>query len=423
MQEQINNFISQKLSPYLCGYRKGYSTQHSLMLLTERWRQILNKKGYFGAVLMDLSKAFDCINHELLLAKLSAYGFSNSALRMMNSYLSNRKQRIRINDQFSSWSELLTGVPQGSVLGPLLFNIYINDLFWVGEYTEICNLADDNTFIASDMDLHQLMVKLEHDSALALEWFGENYMRLNSDKCHLIIGGHRYQQQFLTIGGVQVWETLEQRLLGVEINNKLDFQNHISNLCRTANQKLSALIRFSNLMDFSKRRKSLKSFIESQFCYAPLVWIFHSRTIENKINRVHERALRCVYRDDTSSFEDLLLKDGSITVHQRNIQLLAIECYKSLNNFGPSFLKDIFQSIQILTSTRGQPLPRANSKIYGHDSLDYLSAQLWAILPSELKNVDDLKKFKIEIKKWIPECPCRLCKTYIYGVGYINIRN
>ena len=167
----------------------------------------------------------------------------------------------------------------------------------------------------------------------------------------------------------------------------------------------------------------LKSFIESQFCYAPLVWIFHSRTIEKKINRVHERALRCVYRDDTSSFEDLLLKDGSITVHQRNIQLLAIECYKSLNNFGPSFLKDIFQSIQILTSTRGQPLPRANSKIYGHDSLDYLSAQLWAILPSELKNVDDLKKFKIEIKKWIPECPCRLCKTYIYGVGYINIRN
>ena len=79
-------------------------------------------------------------------------------------------------------------------------------------------------------------------------------------------------------------------------------------------------------MNFSKRRKLLKSFIESQFCYAPLVWIFHNRTVEKKINRVHERALRCVYRDDTSSFEDLLLKDGTITIHQRNIQLLAIEC-------------------------------------------------------------------------------------------------
>jgi len=245
---------------------------------------------------------------------------------------------------------------------------------------------------------------------------------LNPEKCHLLIGGHRYQQQFVNIGGNKVWETVRERLLGVEIDNELDFKGHVLNLCRTANQKLSALIRFSSLMGFSKRRNLFKSFVESQFCYAPLVWLFHDRAVEKKINRVHERALRCVYKDDISSFANLLAKDGSVTVHQKNIQSLAIEAFKSLNNIGPSFLKDILPSIQSRSVTRGLALPRTKSLKYGVDSLNFLSAQIWALVPSELKIVNDLKQFKEKIRQWIPvNCPCRLCKIYIHGVGYLNV--
>ena len=143
---------------------------------------MLDKQGYAAAIIMDLSKAFDTINHELLLAKLHA-------LRLIRSYLTERSQRIKINKSFSTWSVLLNGVPQGSVLGPFLFNIYINDLFFIIEQTDICNCADDNTINTCDMSLENLLRRLEHDTHLAIEWFQQNYMKLNEGKCHLLIPG------------------------------------------------------------------------------------------------------------------------------------------------------------------------------------------------------------------------------------------
>ena len=112
MYDQIYERMKGILSDKLCGYRKGFSTQHALMSMTEQWRKSLDNKGFAGAVLMDLSKAFDCMNHELLIAKLNAYGFGKDSLNIINSYLSNRWQRVKVNSSFSDWTELLLGVPQ-----------------------------------------------------------------------------------------------------------------------------------------------------------------------------------------------------------------------------------------------------------------------------------------------------------------------
>ena len=168
-------------------------------------------------------------------------------MRLIRSYLTERWQRKQINQSFSSWTELLQGVPQGYVLGPLLFNIYINDLFFIIEQTEICNYADDNAINACDMSLENLLRRLEHDLHLAIEWFKQNYMKLNEGKCHLLISGFKHEVLWTNIGK-KIWESKEEKLLGLNIDRDFTFTSHISNICANAGQKLTAISRIAKII-------------------------------------------------------------------------------------------------------------------------------------------------------------------------------
>ena len=162
--EQIEISAKKFLSPKLYGFRKGHSTKHTLLNLLKNWQKTLDKSDVIGTVLMDLSKAYDCLPHDLLIAKLAAYGFEDSATSLISDYLSKRYQRVKIGSVFSSYLEILRGVPQGSILGPILFNIFINDLIFFIQQTEVCNFADDTAIYSCSLNYkeaaHYLMIHI-----------------------------------------------------------------------------------------------------------------------------------------------------------------------------------------------------------------------------------------------------------------------
>ena len=175
-------------------------------------------------------------------------------------------------------------------------------------------------------------------------------------------------------------------------------------------------------MNQAKRQKLMNAFFKSQFQYCPLVWMFHSRRLENKINHLHERCLRLVFPEENLSFEELLEKNNSVTFHHRNIQLLATELFKCKTNI--SKLNDgIFVRNERPTNTRPQMFfkPRnIRTVFHGEESLSYQGPKIWELVPQELRHLNDLKEFKEKIKHWKPTlCPCRICKVYIDGVGFI----
>ena len=423
MHTQISSFIEQYLYKNLCGYRNAYNAQFALLTLVETFKKALDKHGYAGVVITDLSKAFDTINHDLLLAKLHAYGFEKKALKLIYSYLNNRWHKTKINSSYSSWKELLKGVPQGSVLGPLLFNIYFNDLFYFLEETEAINYADDTNLYACDMNLSNLIRRLEHDSHIFIEWFESNYMKLNEEKCHFLLSGHKYEHLYVTVGDAKIWESYSKNILGITIDREFKFIEYIEKVLSKAGSKLTALGRMSHILPFSKMKLLLESFVKSQFSYCPLVWMFSNRALNSRIDKLQERSLRILYKDDMSTFEELLEKDNAITVHDHNIQLLATEMYKVKNDIMPNVLSE-FVTIREQNYNSRQPSDflrdRANSTNYGIESIRILGPKIWDLVPNEMKLASNLNSFKERISKWkIKKCPCRLCKIFIQGVGYL----
>ena len=421
MHHQMSAYMKNKLSIFLCGFQKYMSGQNCLTFMVEMWKKALDKSQKCGIILTDLSKAFDCLLHDLLIAKLEAYGFDYLSLKLIYSYLTYRKQRVRVGSEYSEWKEIEYGVPQGSIIGPELYNYNSNDLFLFMSLA-IINYADDNTPFSSAPSIPSVIDNLEEDSKILLNWIKYNGLKANPDKFHLLLS-EPDNSLSMKIDGFEISNSLSEKLLGVKFDSKMKFKEHVTGLCTIASQKLHALSRIGIYMTLKQRKTIMKSFILSQFGYCPLVWMFHCRKLNNRINNIHEKALRIVYQDSHSSFDSLLKKENSFTIHKRNIQTLAIELYKVAYGISPKIMRLVFPTKENVHYPWENIFKTSNVKTvhWGTETLSHIGPKIWMIIPQATKKLP-FKEFKMAIRLWNPEgCPCRMCRYYLHGVGFINV--
>ena len=295
------------------------------------------------------------------------------------------------------------------------------DLFMFIKDYDIINYADDNTPYACADSCEDIITNLKKCTEALFIWISQHFLKANPDKSHLVLSDK--SNKFIDFETEHIHNSTSEKLLGITIDCGLKFDVHMKILCNKASLKLHALSRVSQFISSDKLKIFMKAFILSQFNYCPLVWMFYSREINIRINRIHERALRLAYKDYHSSFHNLLRKDGSVTVHYKNLQLLVIEIYKVINGIAPKIMGEVIQIKNSVINLRKDTTfveRNISTMTYGEQSISYLAPRIWKLVPKDIKEIPTLKMFKHKVKSWIPEeCPCRLCRTYIPNLGFL----
>ena len=302
--------------------------------------------------------------------------------------------------------ELTKGVPQGSILGPLLFNIFINDLFLFIENCTLYNYADDNSVSYSSTTLQHVLSNLRIDCKIAIDWFEENGMKANPNKFQfMILSPNATDDIELKLDRNTILSSERYvKTLGVTINYRLTFYDHISACCLKAARQLNALARISKYLDIKSKKIIFNSFITSNFEYCPLVWHFCGKTNNQKLEKIQERSLRILHDTFELTYEELLHKNGSSSLLLYRLKLFIIETYKSFHHMNAECLHDLFQLNHTTYETRSHKLiqPKRKTTSNGLRTFSYLGSKLWNDLVNSepaIANVefDELIEF---LKDW-----------------------
>ena len=416
--KQIGLFFTKIFNPLLSAYRSKYGCHNVLLKLTEEWKYALDNNMYSGALLMDLSKAFDCLPHCLIICKLKAYGFSDNACLLLTSYLNDRKQRVKLGNCRSNWSLLCKGVPQGSILGPLIFNIFVHDMYYDIKKSILFNYADDNTLFFTSQSLTELVDTLTGEAEVALRWFKLNGMQANAEKFQFIVSHRSYKEEVsLNVNGSIIKSEDNVKLLGVTIDRHLSFDIHVQDLCKKAGKQLGVLRRFASILSVENKLSIYHSFILSQFHFCPVIWHFCKKGKIDMMEKIQERALRFVYSDNMSSYGQLLSRANRCTLYNDRLRCIAIEVFKSINGINPEYLHNSFKTKICHYNLRDKNVvtqPMVNTVKYGLLSFRYHGAKIWNMLPTHIKSSNDLDTFKTLLFQWEGHlCNCSFCIEYL----------
>ena len=301
--ENSGNFYDKQF-----GFRKKYSTNHALLSIVEGIREKLDNKTFVCGVFIDLEKAFDTVNHKILLAKLQHYGIRGTANKWFASYFSSRKQKVRFLDTYSLDQEISCGVPQGSILGPLLFLIYINDMRNAVKHSIVHHFADDTNLLCSDKDPTQLRLKMNVDLKLIFEWLCSNRLSLNVSKTEFIIfkppKKNIHQRITLKLNGTTLYESQKIRYLGLIMDERLTWKHHITELSKKLSKSIGIIFKMKELCPQRVLISLYYSLVHSYLNYGACVWGNADEIHVNKIRVLQKKIIRIIanveYNDHSS---------------------------------------------------------------------------------------------------------------------------
>lgn len=394
------------LHPHQSGFRENHSCHTALTNLVEEWLLNINNNKFTGVLFIDFAKAFDLIDHDLLLQKLAVYKLSEHALSLVKSFLSDRQHKVHIHNDQSQFLTQTYGVPQGSVLGPLLFSLYINDLpLFI--HNGLCELfADDTSIHSCNSDLKQLHTSLQDNVYQLIKWAELNHMTLNNQKTKYMIITTRQKRQNITssiphiyIDNIAIQEVTTHKVLGVTIDNNLSWSPHIKSLCKHISQKLFQLSKIKNFLDIKARKQYYHAFISSSINYASTLFDLCSENVLKPLGRLHKRSLKVVLSKSASlAYKDYLtLKLLPLSFKLQHNK--AILMFKIMNGYAPYPLISRFPKKQSrYTDNIIVKKPRLD---LFKSSLAYSGSMLWNSLPRDIKNRTSISAFKSAYKSFL----------------------
>ena len=408
---ESHDFISHDQSAYL----KRHSTQTSLHRVIDDWLENINEGELTGACLLDISKCFDSINHDILLKKLEMYGFQDVELTWFKSYLYNRQQLVSFQQETSEHLDIKNGVPQGSVLGPILFLLFIND---ISNFTlEGCVLnmfADDVIIYASADNVELLKHKLETCMNSITRWYSNNCLSINKKKSNVMIIGSKFQLQYLQLDNFSMsldsdkLELVERaKYLGLYVKNDLSWDEHILKTCQNMNYFIHVLRRLRRIFPKGLLLKVYKSYIQSKLEYGLTIWGCTTDTNLGKIQRIQSLAARII----TGNFDYIHSRGVDIvrslhlqTVKDRRDYFLCVLMFKCIHGLAPNYLRNdvtMYVDIHGYDTRSGENMdlyvPRVIKDIYKR-SFSYMATNLWNQLPTDVKESATLDSFKQNYK-------------------------
>ena len=391
---------------YQSGFRKFHSCSTALVYLCNTWLSAINESKIVGAVFLDLRKAFETVDHNLLISKLNYYTRNSQTVKLLASFITNRTQRVYVNGKYSPDGALNLGVPQGSILGPLLFGIFINDLpLHITNKNVSCELfADDSSLHSSSKTLNKVQSDLQHGINDVAKWCNQNKMTLHPKKSNSMVITSRQKHQRapllldLSLNADPIDQVTSHTVLGIIVDQELRWDVHLKNMCSKLSNDLHLLSKLKPFVDAEGLKMFYVAHCFSKINYASTVWSGASENQIQKVNSLHRRGAKLIIKDPYLSTDDKLKKANILPLQKQFDFNNSMLMYKTLHGLAPPYLSALLYKAPERYGSNRYLLPSTRIDMC-KARFAFVGPLMWNSLPSNVKNSKTVTIFKCSLKK------------------------